>query len=237
MRPAIGIFVLIVLAIGVATFSSYIHPGAEPPLYEKEEQQLKEDEAARQKQAAAHPNTTPPAATSPAATTAVDKAAFDKVKEGAIRVFLDIENRGSITMELYPKAAPKTVAHFVALVNKGFYDGIKIHRVEPGFVVQMGDPESKDASPDQFQALNIGSHGSGTTVPLEAHLPHLANSIGLARSSDLDSGDSQFYINLADNAALDGKYCVFGRIVDGADIPPKLQIGDKIKHMQVLASQ
>jgi cyclophilin family peptidyl-prolyl cis-trans isomerase len=160
--------------------------------------------------------------------------AFDKVKEGAIRAELEIENRGKMVLELYPKAAPKTVEHVVSLIKQGFYDGIKFHRVEPGFVVQGGDPQSKNLSPEEFSANQVGSHGSGKNVPLEATLPHLPNSVGLARAQDPNSGDSQFYINLKDNGdALDGGYCVFGMVVEGADIAPKIEVGDKIKSFKL----
>jgi peptidyl-prolyl cis-trans isomerase B (cyclophilin B) len=158
---------------------------------------------------------------------------FEKYKDGAIHVTLVVENRGTMVLELYPKAAPKTVAHFVDLCKKHFYDGIKFHRVEPGFVVQGGDPKSKDLDPGQFSANGIGSNGSGTTVPLEAKLPHIPGSVGLARANDPNSGDSQFYINLKDNADLDGNYCVFGRVIQGADVAPKIQIGDRITSLTV----
>lgn len=159
--------------------------------------------------------------------------AFDKFKEGAIQATLEIENRGTMKLELYPKAAPKTVEHFVELAKKGFYNGIKFHRIVPNFVIQAGDPESKGVSPDDFDSHMIGTHGSGKMVPLEAKLPHVKDSIGLARAEDLDSGDSQFYINLADNAPLDGKYCVFGRVIEGADIAAKVEKGDKITRLSV----
>jgi cyclophilin family peptidyl-prolyl cis-trans isomerase len=147
-----------------------------------------------------------------------------------------------MTLELYPKAAPKTVAHFIELAKKGFYEGILFHRVEEGFVAQAGDPTSKKYQPSDLAGMTseqvtekyqLGGAGSGENVPLEAKLPHLANSIGLARADPPDSGDSQFYINLKDNAPLDSEYCVFGRIVSGADVAPKIKIGDRIKRLSV----
>ena len=153
---------------------------------------------------------------------------FDQVKDGAVKVTMNVKGKGDIVMELYPKAAPKTVAHFVELVKQNFYSGIKFHRLEPGFVIQGGDPESKDANVEEFEAKGIGTHGSGKMVPLEAHLLHKKYSVGLARSSALDSGDSQFYINLNDNASLDGQYCVFGMVTQGQDVVDKLEKGDVI---------
>ncbi len=159
------------------------------------------------------------------------------------RVVMVIENRGSITLELAPKAAPKTVAHFLALTNKKFYDGVLFHRVEPNFVAQAGDPGSKKyktsdlaglSSEDVGAKYHLGGGGSGSNVPLEAKMPHDKATIGLARSDDPNSGDSQFYLNLQANHMLDNKYCVFGKIVKGADVMEKIQIGDKIKSIRVV---
>ena len=158
---------------------------------------------------------------------------FEAAKQGAVKATLEVEGKGTIVMELYPKAAPQTVAHFVELCKQHFYDGLKFHRVEPNFVIQGGDPESKNTSVEEFESKGIGSHGSGKMVPLEAALPHKQYSVGLARSSDPNSGDSQFYINLNDNASLDGQYCVFGMVVQGQDVPAKVEKGDVIKSITV----
>ncbi len=173
--------------------------------------------------------------TTPTATPDTTTMTFDQAKEGAVKATMQVQGRGKIVMELYPKAAPKTVAHFLDLCRKHFYDGIKFHRLEAGFVVQGGDPESKNAAVDEFDAKGIGTHGSGTTtVPLEAHLLHKKYSIGQARSQALDSGDSQFYFNLNDNTALDGKYCVFGMVVEGQDVVDKIEKGDVITSLTPL---
>lgn len=219
MRPVIGIFGLVLAAILLVAVLSKVHPyNGTPPMADQEAQDAKD---AADKKAAAKPPV-------PGVPSADGAKAFDAVKEGAIRATLVVDGRGTIVMELYPKAAPKTVAHFVELIKSHFYDGTKFHRVEPGFVVQGGDPQSKNLDAAQFKEKQIGTHGSGTTVPLEAKLPHLKNTIGLARSNAEDSGDSQFYFNLNVNPSLDGKYCVFGKIVSGEDVPDKIQIGDKI---------
>ena len=148
------------------------------------------------------------------------------------KVTMIVAKRGTLVMELYPEAAPKTVAHILALVNKKFYDGTKIHRVAPDFVVQWGDPESRKAAPSEFDSKHIGAHGSGQNVPLEAKLLHEKYTLGLARSQDPDSGDSQMYINLKANHSLDGGYCVFGKVVKGMELADKLQIGDVITSMR-----
>ncbi len=146
-----------------------------------------------------------------------------------------VTNRGTILLELYPKAAPKTVAHFLDLVHRKFYDGIKFHRVVPNFVVQAGDPKSKNLSPDQFEANMVGAGGSGKTVPLEAKLSHERGTLGLARAQDPNSGDSQFYINLKANHDLDGNYCIFGKVLKWMDVVDKIQVGDRIQSVRVVS--
>lgn len=165
-------------------------------------------------------------------------------KEGNPTVTMVVAKRGTLTIELLPKSAPKTVAHFLDLVNKKFYDGILFHRYEPGFVVQAGDPKSKEVdgakiadipSEQASQQFNLGMGGSGKTVPLEAGLPHTRGTLGLARSQAPDSGDSQFFFNLKDNHSLDEGYCVFGKVTKGLDVMDKIRQGDKITSIRVEA--
>jgi cyclophilin family peptidyl-prolyl cis-trans isomerase len=124
---------------------------------------------------------------------------------------------GTIQVELYPAQAPKTVANFVSLAQSGFYNNLTWHRVVKGFVIQTGDPTSKNAGGDNN---TWGQHGSPQTVPLEidSSLRNLAGTLGMARSSDPNSGSSQFYINLADNPSLDGNYTVFGKVTARMDV-------------------
>ncbi|HZO91368.1 MAG TPA: peptidylprolyl isomerase [Chthonomonadaceae bacterium] len=230
MRPLFAFGALIGVAILIMALATLSRPNDGRTFAPKEE-------AESQSSAASQPPAPKPSAFNP------ERAqAFDKYKAGAVRATLSVENRGTLTLELYPKAAPKTVAHFVDLCKRHFYDGIKFHRVVPGFVAQAGDPNSKSVdgaelaatSPDDVpMKFGLGSGGSGKTVPLEAHLPHLPYTLGLARSQDPDTGDSQFYINLANNARLDSGYCVFGRIVAGEDIASKIQQGDRITRLSV----
>jgi cyclophilin family peptidyl-prolyl cis-trans isomerase len=161
------------------------------------------------------------------------------------QVSMVVEKRGTIVIELNPKAAPKTVAHFLSLVNKHFYDGILFHRYEAGFVIQGGDPASKKvngadianlSSREAGEKYQLGIGGSGTNVPLEATLPHNRGTIGLARSQDPNSGDSQFFFNLVDNHRLDNGYCVFGKVVKGMDVMDKLRQGDRIKTIRVVSA-
>ena len=133
-------------------------------------------------------------------------------------------DRGSIIVELYPAVAPKTVANFETLVNKGFYNGLTFHRVEPGFVVQGGDPDG------------TGSGGPGYTVPAEinANEHHLRGSLATARTSDQvnpqrASSGSQFYICLDKAPFLDGQYTIFGGVIKGMDVVDQIQKGDHMK--------
>ncbi|MCS6776054.1 MAG: peptidylprolyl isomerase [Chloroherpetonaceae bacterium] len=162
------------------------------------------------------------------------------------RVEMVIEKRGTLVIELYPKAAPKTVAHFLALTQKKFYDGILFHRVVPNFVAQAGDPASRKYKPSDLNRLSaeeigakyqLGTGGSGKTVPLEASLPHDRGTLGLARAQDPNSGDSQFFLNLVPNHSLDGNYCVFGKVIRGLDVMDRIQNGDRIKSVRVLKNR
>ncbi len=169
--------------------------------------------------------------------------AFDAAKDGSVRATMVIDGKGTMELELYPKAAPKTVEQFTRLCKQHFYDGVLVHRkaADPS-IFQTGDPESRSLDPARLRGkttdevtaeFHLGRQGSGSTVPLEAKLPNTAFSIGLARGSDPNSGDSQFYVNLNDNSALDGQYCVFGRVMRGQDVAGKVEIGDRIQRLSV----
>jgi len=144
------------------------------------------------------------------------------------KIVMDVAKKGTLVIELYPDAAPKTVAHILSLVKQKFYDGVKIHRVEPNFVVQWGDPNSKKITPAEFDANHIGTGGSGTNVPLEVKLAHEQYTLGLARAQAPNTGDSQMFINLKANHFLDSGYCVFGKVIKGQELSDKLAVGDVI---------
>lgn len=123
-----------------------------------------------------------------------------------------------VTIELDESNAPLTSANFKKLVEEGFYKGIAIHRVVPNYIVQMGDPLTKDAA----RKSDWGTGGPGYTVPAETGQKHLRGSIAMARLSDgvnpsRASSGSQFYVCLADMPALDGDYTVFGKVVSGLE--------------------
>jgi cyclophilin family peptidyl-prolyl cis-trans isomerase len=127
---------------------------------------------------------------------------------------------GVIEIELFNRSAPKTVTNFVHLAQSGFYNNLVWHRVVQGFVIQTGDPNTRNGGGDR---ATWGQGGSGQTVPLEIDptLHNYAGYVGMARGSDPNSGSSQFYINLSNssqNTALDGKYTVFGKVISGMDV-------------------
>jgi cyclophilin family peptidyl-prolyl cis-trans isomerase len=132
--------------------------------------------------------------------------------------------RGTIVVELYPKVAPKTVENFETLTNKGFYNGLKWHRVVPDFVVQGGDPDG------------TGMGGPGYNVPAEIdkNEHHLRGTLATARKGDeanpqRESSGSQFYICLAPQPGLDGDYTVFGGVIKGMDVVDQIKQGDHMK--------
>jgi cyclophilin family peptidyl-prolyl cis-trans isomerase len=129
---------------------------------------------------------------------------------------------GTIAVQLFPADAPKTVANVRRLANTGFYDGLTFHRVAPGFVVQGGDPNSRDENP-----FNDGQGGPGYTLPAEIQRPHTRGAVAMARRGDAEnpgreSSGSQFYIALRDLPQLDGAYTVFGEVLAGWDAVEKL---------------
>src|SRR5205809_2377458 len=128
-------------------------------------------------------------------------------------------SQGQIEIELYQNATPKTVTNFVNLARSGFYNNLVWHRIAKNFVIQTGDPNTRNAGGNN---ITWGKGGSSQTVPLEvvSSLQNTAGYVGMARvGNDLNSSTSQFYINLNDNrAALDGKYTVFGKVIGGMNV-------------------
>ncbi len=134
-----------------------------------------------------------------------------------------VTNKGEIEIELNGEDAPGHTENFVKLVEERFFIGTMFHRVEPGFVIQGGDPLSKDAN-----RMNDGTGGPGYTIDAEIKVPHKYGSVGAARrpdrvNPDRKSNGSQFYICLNDLPALDrGGYTVFGKVVKGMDVVQKI---------------
>ncbi len=129
---------------------------------------------------------------------------------------------GEIELEFFPDKAPGHVKNFLDLAKKGFYDGTTFHRVIPGFMIQGGDPNSKD--PDRSRH---GLGGPGYTVEAEIKRPNVRGAVATARQGDQvnpqrRSSGSQFFINVVDNAGLNGGYTVFGRVIEGMDVADKI---------------
>ena len=125
---------------------------------------------------------------------------------------------GNIELGFFPDVAPNHVNNFIELAKKGFYDGTTFHRVIPGFMIQGGDPNSKE--------MDRSKHGTGSPgYTLKAEFndkPHKRGALSMARSGHPDSAGSQFFICVADAPFLDGQYTVFGEVVSGMEVAEKI---------------
>jgi peptidyl-prolyl cis-trans isomerase B (cyclophilin B) len=127
---------------------------------------------------------------------------------------------GEIELEFLPDKAPGHVKNFVELAKKGFYDGTTFHRVIPGFMIQGGDPKTRDASAPRGMH---GTGGPGYTIKAEFNdTSHKRGVVSMARSNDPDSAGSQFFICVADAAFLDRQYTAFGRVVRGMEVADRI---------------
>ena len=143
--------------------------------------------------------------------------------------------RGTFEFETYPGEAPKTVAHVVALVKGGFYDGQRVHRALPGFLIQWGDPRSRELARDAEWGRGAEA-SSGQPIgaaEITKKRTHFAGAVGVAHPGDPAAADSQIYVTLANRPDLDGLYAVFGRVTAGEDVPGRIQRGDLITRMYV----
>jgi cyclophilin family peptidyl-prolyl cis-trans isomerase len=143
--------------------------------------------------------------------------------------------RGTFAFETYPRDAPKTVAHVVALVRRGFYDGQRVHRAVPGFLVQWGDPRSRDAGreADWGRGSEASSGQPIGAAEISRKRLNVAGAVGMAHPGSPAAADSQIYVTLAKRTDLDGHYAVFGRVISGTDVPAKIEHGDVITRMYV----
>ena len=142
-----------------------------------------------------------------------DKPAAETAGVGTHHAEIDIQDYGTITVELDGDAAPITVQNFMDLANAGFYNGLTFHRIIAGFMMQGGDPNGN------------GTGGSENTIKgefsangVENPLAHTRGAISMARAQDMDSASSQFFICHADSTFLDGQYACFGYVTDGMDV-------------------
>lgn len=126
---------------------------------------------------------------------------------------------GEMEMKFFPDKAPKHVENFIKLAKSGFYNGTIFHRVIPGFMIQGGDPNTKD--PNKKELYGMG--GPGHSVKAEFNdIPHKRGIVSMARANDPDSAGSQFFIVVEDSPFLDGKYTVFGQITKGMGVADKI---------------
>ncbi|MBK8174080.1 MAG: peptidylprolyl isomerase [Rhodospirillales bacterium] len=131
---------------------------------------------------------------------------------------------GTVVIEMRPDLAPKHVARIKELTRQGFYDGLVFHRVIDGFMAQGGDPNG------------TGTGGSGVKLPAEfSKTPFIRGTVGMARSQNPNSGDSQFFICFAPAPFLDGQYTVWGQVVQGMEFVDAIKRGDESRNGEVTA--
>lgn len=151
--------------------------------------------------------------TSDGAADTADTSEDGELLTGLHHVTIDVQDYGTISLELDADTAPISVTNFINLANEGFYDGLTFHRVISGFMIQGGDPNGN------------GTGGSEKTIKgefsangIENDISHVRGVISMARANDPDSGSSQFFIVHEDSTFLDGQYAAFGHVTDGMDV-------------------
>lgn len=144
---------------------------------------------------------------------------LEKARDSKVRIST---NKGDIVFTFYPDDAPQHSAAFIKLAEAGFYDGLKFHRVEPGFVIQGGDPEGNGA----------GGPGYRLKAEFNTH-PHVRGTVAMARAASPDSAGSQFYICLDDARFLDRQYTVFGQMIDGFEALDAIRVGDTMTKVEI----
>jgi len=159
-------------------------------------------------------------------------AAPAKLSPGAGPSVVVVETeKGTFEFETYPNEAPKTVAHILGLITKRFYNGQRVHRVEPGFVVQMGDQQTRDMTKEKMWGRAVGPQvGVAEFSKLRTHV---RGAVAMAHGGDAATADTQFYVTLAAVHRLDGKYTVFGKVISGMDVVQKIQYADRIVRVTV----
>jgi peptidyl-prolyl cis-trans isomerase B (cyclophilin B) len=147
------------------------------------------------------------------------EASAERAKTANVRI---VTEKGDMVFTFYPEDAPVHTAAFMKLADAGYYDGLTFHRVEPGFVIQGGDPSGD------------GTGGPGYRLKAEFNKrPHLRGTVAMARSSMPDSAGSQFYVCLGDARFLDGNYTVFGQLTDGFETLDAIRVGDVMTKVSV----
>ena len=152
-------------------------------------------------------------------------------------------SKGVVRVQLAGADAPIHVGNFVELAQKGFYDDLKFHRYVPGFVIQGGDPNTRDLDTEQVIAgadnpySGLGTGGPGYTIKQEyttnPNNSHEDGALAMARSQHPDSAGSQFYLCLGPQHSLDPSYTVFGQTIEGLDVIDQLRVGDVINSITI----
>lgn len=144
-------------------------------------------------------------------------------------------SKGTFAFDTYLKDAPLSIAHIVKLAKAGFYDGQRVHRAVPGFVVQFGDPQTRD--PGKRAVWGKGTEASSGqpigVAEVVLKRKNVALAVGLAHQGEPAKADSQLYILLEARPQLDGQYAVIGQVVEGEDVPATLGVGDEIRRVYV----
>ena len=182
-------------------------------------------------------STAKPGATTPRGRGQAAPAPAPRRSPGAGPVILFETVKGNFEIETYPNEAPKSVAHIVTLAKRNFYNGLRIHRVVPGFVVQFGDPQTRDMT----KRDRWGTGGSGREIgvaEISPKRPHRLGAVALAHAGDPREADSQMYIALAGLESpriqnIQGDFTVFGQVISGLDVIQKLQVNDIIRRATV----
>ncbi len=139
---------------------------------------------------------------------------------------LSVKDYGEIRIELRSDIAPETVENFVKLANEGFYDGTTFHRVIPDFMIQGGDPNSKNRD-----ARDDGKGGPGYSIEDEfSEISHARGIVSMANLGGTKTAGSQFFIMIKDTPALDGKYAVFGRVISGIDVADRITLVERDRY-------
>ena len=148
---------------------------------------------------------------------------------GGIEIDVDGATTGTISIDLFEDIAPLHAAQITTLAAEGFYNGVVFHRVIDGFMAQTGDVQFGDMSDDQFDMRRAGTGGSDLAdIPLEAtsEKSFTRGMVGMARSSNPNSANSQFFIMFQDGAFLDGQYTIVGEVTAGMDVVDTIKLGE-----------
>jgi peptidyl-prolyl cis-trans isomerase B (cyclophilin B) len=143
--------------------------------------------------------------------------------------------KGSFEVETYPNEAPKTVEHILALVKRNFYNGLRIHRFEPGFVIQWGDPQTRDMTKKE----SWGTGGSGKAIGVSEVSPkrtHQTGAVAAAYAGDPRMADSQIYVVLSPQPQLNRTFTVWGQVISGMDVVTQLRVPDVIRRATIKAA-